>query len=72
MEKVVKCRGCGQYFMHTEKAIKCPFCHTEYGEVEEKVEEKKGTAKTQVEEKAKDKKGVAKTRKGFFKIRKDN
>lgn len=56
MKKVVKCNGCGQYFMRTEINIKCPFCHTEYSEVEEK---------------AKNKKGTAKTRKEFFKVWKD-
>ena len=50
MEKVVKCNRCGQYFMHTEKALKCPFCHTEYVEVEEKeTNKKKGSEKTQKE-----------------------
>ena len=34
--KVVKCNRCGQYFMLTEQAKKCPFCKTEYVEVEEK------------------------------------
>lgn len=47
MGKVVKCNGCGQYFMHTEKELKCPFCHTKYSEVEEKAEDKKGTTKTE-------------------------
>ena len=52
MEKVVKCGACGQHFMHTTTAKKCPFCKTLYVEfeenvVEEKVKEKKGTTKTQ-------------------------
>ena len=48
MNKVVKCSNskCGQYFMHTEKATKCPFCHTEYGKAEEKSTSKKVAAKT--------------------------
>ena len=45
MEKVVKCHGCGQYFMHTEKDKKCPFCHTVYSEVEEKDKDKKSNHK---------------------------
>ena len=49
MEKIVKCNRCGQYFMHTEKALKCPFCHTVYVEVEEKAKDKKGTTKHQKE-----------------------
>ena len=36
-DTVVKCKKCGQYFMHTKKAIKCPFCYTGYNAVEEKV-----------------------------------
>ncbi len=43
MEKVVKCNKCGQYFMHTEKATKCPFCKTEYVEVEEKTSAQSGS-----------------------------
>ena len=55
MNKVVKCRKCGQHFMHTEKNTKCPFCHTEYGDVEGKLKDlsaqtrKNGTTKTQKE-----------------------
>ncbi len=47
-DKVVKCTNdkCGQYFMLTEKAIKCPFCHTKYVEVAEEDKKKKWTAKT--------------------------
>jgi len=47
--KVVKCKRsqCGLYFTHTEKDTKCPFCKTEYGKAEEKVEEKKEATKTQ-------------------------
>lgn len=46
--KVVKCNGCGQYFMRAEKNIKyCPFCKTEYVEVEEKANEKKEATRTQ-------------------------
>ena len=32
--------------MLTEKAIKCPFCHTKYVEVAEEDKKKKWTAKT--------------------------
>jgi Zn finger protein HypA/HybF involved in hydrogenase expression len=48
MEKVVKCNNdrCGQHFMHTVKATKCPFCHTEYVEIAEGDKKKKGSAKT--------------------------
>ena len=60
MEKVVKCNKCGQYFMHTEKNIKCPFCHTEYGK----------TVGEKTKEKPKEKKLVVKTQKNSFKIRK--
>lgn len=67
MEKVVKCinSGCGQYFMLTEKVVKCPFCHTEYSkEVEGKVKDlpvaKQG------------KKEVVKARKESFRIWKDD
>lgn len=51
MNSVVKCKNdkCEQYFMHTEKDTKCPFCYTEYGEVEEKAKEKKETTKTRKE-----------------------
>ena len=47
MKKVVKCNECRQYFMYTEKDVKCPFCHIEYAAVEEETKEKRGTAKTQ-------------------------
>ncbi len=59
MEKVVKCNNnyCGQYFMHTEKAIKCPFCYTKYVEVY-----------VEVKEKAKDKEETTKKPKESFKI----
>lgn len=57
MEKVVKCKKCNLYFGHSEKNTECPFCKTEYAEVEEKPKEKKWTAKT---------------RKGSFKIWKNN
>lgn len=41
IDKVVKCNGCALHFMYTQKAKKCPFCHTPYvGGVAEKVEEK--------------------------------
>ncbi|OHB08871.1 MAG: hypothetical protein A3I19_01035 [Candidatus Zambryskibacteria bacterium RIFCSPLOWO2_02_FULL_38_13] len=67
MNKVVKCKNdkCGQHFMHTEKNTKCPFCHTEYGEAEEKptVEEKSVN-----EEKPKARKVAVKTQKDSFKI----
>ena len=64
MDKVVKCISdkCGQYFMHTEKNTKCPFCHTEYAE----------TAGEKTKEKPMEKKVVAKTQKDSFKIWKDN
>jgi len=60
-EKVVKCKNdkCGLHFGYSEKQTKCPFCHTQYGKVEEKTvssaeasaakEEKKKAAKTQKE-----------------------
>jgi len=55
MNTVVKCKNkkCAQYFMHTGKNTKCPFCYTEYGEVEKETKdlsaqaEKKGTTLTQ-------------------------
>lgn len=62
MEKVVKCGACGQHFMHTTTAKKCPFCKTLYVEFEEK----------NVEEKVKDKKGTTKTQKASPKIWKGN
>lgn len=46
-QKVVKCNGCGQYFMLTEKVTKCPFCKTEYVEIGEKVNDKKEAPRTQ-------------------------
>ncbi len=47
MEKVVKCNGCGKYFMHTQKDLACPFCHITYVEVAKKeTKEKNWTAKT--------------------------
>ena len=46
---VVKCSNCGQYFTHTKEDTKCPFCHTEYGEVLEKTKEKKENKKTKKE-----------------------
>jgi len=51
MEKIVKCNSgqCGQYFMQTKKDMQCPFCHTEYVEVEEKTKKKKEVTKTQKE-----------------------
>lgn len=49
MEKVVKCTKCGQYFMHTEKDITCPFCYTEYTEDKVETKEKKETPKTRKE-----------------------
>lgn len=51
MDKVVRCKNeeCALHFMLTEKATKCPFCKTEYGEAGEKVVEKKLTVKTQKE-----------------------
>lgn len=59
--KVVKCNKCALYFMHTEKDTKCPFCHTQYGGVKVKAEEK-------TEDKPKEKKEVKKTQKESFKI----
>ena len=44
MDKVVKCNNCGQYFMHTEKATKCPFCRTEYVEIAEGDKKEKRSA----------------------------
>lgn len=67
MEKVVKCRGCGQYFMLTEKVRKCPFCHTVYNVVEEKASAQGGSASG-----GKEKKETTKTQKNSFKIWKDN
>lgn len=57
---VVKCNKCGQYFNHTKEDTKCPFCHTEYVEVEEDTE------------KTKEKKEATKTRKESFKIWKNS
>lgn len=75
MEKVVKCNGCGQYFMRTEKDIKCPFCNIEYSKVE--VEEKtsapaQGGQANGSASGGKDEKVAAKTQKKSFKIWKDN
>ena len=41
MNKVVKCKNkkCEQYFMHTKENTKCPFCYTEYGEVEKETKD---------------------------------
>lgn len=72
MQKKIKCKQCGQYFMWTSIDKKCRFCHTVYGEIEEKPKDKKVTAKVRVEEKDKDKKVIAKNIKESFKIWKDN
>ena len=60
MDKIVKCNRCGQYFMHTTKDTKCPFCHTEYVEVAKKEDESKFGDKH--------KKETTKTQKKSFKI----
>lgn len=36
-DKVVKCKKCEQHFMYTKKAVKYPFCYTQYSEVEGKI-----------------------------------
>lgn len=46
-DKVVKCNRCVQHFMHTEKTTKCPFCATEYVDVEDKANNKKWSTKTE-------------------------
>jgi endogenous inhibitor of DNA gyrase (YacG/DUF329 family) len=40
-QKVVKCISCDKYFGHGEDNKNCPFCNTEYTEVEEKPKESK-------------------------------
>lgn len=74
MDRVVKCKNsqCEQHFMHTKEATACPFCHTKYGEVEEKTTEKATVnveEKPKKEEKIKDKEDTATTQKGAFKIK---
>lgn len=72
--KVVKCKGCGQYFTREGKNIKyCPFCKTEYIEVQEKTAssaEASDFAKASTYKSAakKDKKWTTKTQKESFKI----
>ena len=61
MDKVVKCKKCGQYFMHTKKAIKCPFCYTEYRE-----EEKVNPPNLHIDDEDKDKKLTTKKKKIVF------
>ena len=63
MGRVVKCNGCGQYFMHTVQDKKCPFCRNKYREVEEKTSAQGGFASD-----GKDKKGMAKTVKKYLNI----
>lgn len=58
---VVKCHKCDKYFNHTEQDTKCPFCHTEYSQDEEKTKKK-----------PKERKVVVKTQKESFKIWKNN
>ena len=81
MEKVVKCSQCQQYFGHSEKNTKCPFCKTEYGKAaalgegeprpesgwEEKPSAQGGSALG-----GKEKKEATKTQKKIFKSWKDN
>lgn len=69
MEKVVKCTNgqCGQHFMHTEKALKCPFCKTEYIEVEEKTASSAGASAAK-----KEKKGLQKLKRNLLKFGKNN
>jgi len=62
-EKVVKCRGCGQYFGHTEKKTKCPFCHAEYG---------KAASSAEASAAKEEKKEATKTQKKIFKSWKNN
>ena len=64
MNKVVKCKRsqCGLYFTHTEKDTKCPFCKTEYGQVEEETKDLSAQAKE---------KSTMKTQKKSFKLWKD-
>jgi Zn finger protein HypA/HybF involved in hydrogenase expression len=45
-QKAVRCGKCMKYFVHTKKDTKCPFCHTEYDEAEEKSKDKKTATKT--------------------------
>ena len=63
MDKVVKCSNsqCAQHFMYTQEDTKCPFCHTEYGKVEERIEER-----------PKERKLTVKTQKESFKIWKED
>lgn len=67
VEKVVKCKKCDLYFGHSEKNTKCPFCHTEYGRVEEKT-----ASFAEASAAKKDKKGDTKTQKNSFKIWNNN
>ncbi len=72
MNKVVKCinETCGQHFMHTEIDTKCPFCHTEYVEVNEVAEKESQEAKIQSAQS--EKKAPIKIKKESFKIWKDS
>lgn len=67
MNTVVKCKNkkCAQYFMHTGKNTKCPFCYTEYGEVEK---ENKNLSVTPAHAGQAEKKVAAKTQKKPFKM----
>lgn len=81
-QKVVKCISCDKFFGYAEDNKNCPFCNTEYGEVERKetedlsmqsekevvgVEEKTKTSSAQA-----GKKVVIKSPKDSFKIWKDH
>ena len=71
MNKVVKCINgkCAQYFMHTEKDTKCPFCRTEYSEITEKeTQENQGTKETNDLSAQAGEKGITKTKKESFKM----
>ena len=60
--------------MHTEKNTKCPFCHTEYGEVIEKEIKDPSTSldKTQDKPLGAGKKWPTKTQKASFKTWRDS
>ncbi len=70
MDRVVKCKSdqCAQYFMYTKEDTKCPFCHTEYSEVEEKIQVEYSEAEENTQEEDED----VKTEKESFKIWKSN
>ena len=70
MDRVVKCINdqCKLHFMYTKEDKHCPFCHTEYGEVEPVVE----PVVEVDEEKPKEKKKITKNQRDSFKLWQDS